>query len=226
MLAAALTLALALTQPAPPQGDTIVVTGARAAEAADVLATPVAVFDRAELRRLGAQHISEVLNRTPGVFIHRGNGVEHLTAIRSPVFTGGAGAGSFLYLEDGIPLRAAGFSNINGLFEAVDDLAGRIEVIRGPGAAVYGSNALHGLINVITPEPEDAGRLAELEAGSFGRVRARAYAGGQTWLGSGLSASRRAMRTAGARRRDWTASACKAGSTARRVRSTGHCARA
>lgn len=182
MLAAALSLALA--QATAPGGDTIVVTGARAAEPAGKLATPVAVFDRAELRRLGAQHISEVLNRAPGVFIHRGNGVEHLTAIRSPVFTGGAGAGSFLYLEDGIPLRAAGFANINALFEAVDDLAGRIEVIRGPGAAVYGSNALHGLINVITPDPAEAGRLAEIEAGSFGRVRARAFAGGQTRFGA------------------------------------------
>lgn len=178
-------LALALLQTASvPEGDVIVVTGARGQEQAKTIATPVAVFDRGELRRLAAQHISEVLNRAPGVFIHRGNGVEHLTAIRSPVFTGGAGAGSFLYLEDGIPLRAAGFSNINGLFEAVDDLAGRIEVIRGPGAAVYGSNALHGLVNVITPEPESAGRLAEIEAGSWGRVRARGFAGGETRFGA------------------------------------------
>lgn len=185
MLATALALALAQTQPAVRE-DVVVVTGARGEETAEAIATPVAVFDRGELRRLGAQHISEVLNRAPGVFIHRGNGVEHLTAIRSPVLTGGAGAGSFLYLEDGIPLRAAGFSNINGLFEAVDDLAGRIEVIRGPGAAVYGSNALHGLVNVITPEPESAGRLAEIEAGSWGRMRARAFAGGATRFGAGF----------------------------------------
>lgn len=178
-------LALLITQ-ASPGDDLIVVSGARTGELAETLATPVTVFDRAELRRIGAQHISEVLNRSPGVFINRGNGVEHLTAIRSPVFTGGAGAGSFLYLEDGIPLRAAGFANINGLFEAVDDLAGQIEVIRGPGAAVYGSNALHGLINVLTPDPAEAGQLAELEAGSFGRVRARAYAGGETAFGAGF----------------------------------------
>ena len=51
-----------------------------------------------------------MLNRAPGVHIHRGSGQEHLTAIRSPVLVGGAGAGSFLYLEDGIPMRAAGFA--------------------------------------------------------------------------------------------------------------------
>ena len=167
-----------------PDQEVIVVTAARAEEARDAAAAPVAVMGEAEIERLGAHHMAEALNRLPGVFIHRGNGVEHLTAIRSAVLSGGAGAGSFLYLEDGIPLRAPGFANINGLMEAADGLASRIEVIRGPGSAVYGSNALHGLVNVITPDPEEAGQLFELEAGSFGRARVRAFAGGETRFGS------------------------------------------
>ena len=171
----------AFAQRAP---DVIVVTATRGEEGRDAVAAPVAVLEAEEIARLGAHHIAEALNRLPGVFIHRGSGTEHLTAIRSAVLTGGAGAGSFLYLEDGVPMRAPGFANINGLMEAVDGLAGRIEVIRGPGSAVYGSNALHGLVNVRTPEPLEAGRLAELEAGSFGRVRARAFSGGQTRLGA------------------------------------------
>lgn len=166
------------------QGEVIVVTAARAEESRDASAAPVAVMGEAQIERLGAQHIAEALNRLPGVFINRGNGVEHLTAIRSAVLSGGAGAGSFLYLEDGIPLRAPGFANINGLMEAADGLAGRLEVIRGPGTAVYGSNALHGLVNVITPSPSSAGRLLEVEAGSFGRLRLRTFAGGETGFGS------------------------------------------
>ncbi|WP_158272079.1 TonB-dependent receptor [Marinicauda salina] len=185
-----ITLAAALTATAgaaaQEDGDVIVVTAARIAEARDAGATPVAVLGEAELTRLGSHHIAEALNRAPGVFINRGNGVEHLTAIRSPVLTGGAGAGSFLFLEDGVALRAPGFANVNGLFEAADALAARVEVIRGPGAAVYGSNALHGLVNVITQDPREAGRLAEIEAGSFGRLRARAFAGGETRFGAGF----------------------------------------
>lgn len=98
-------------------------------------------------------HPAEALNAVAGVNIHRGSGQEHLTAIRSPVLTGGAGAGSFLFLENGIALRAAGFANVNGLFEAGTEFANQIEVFKGPGPAEYGSNAVHGLVNVVTPAP-------------------------------------------------------------------------
>lgn len=108
----------------------------------------IKVLGTARLETLSAVHPSEALNTVAGVNIHRGSGQEHLTAIRSPVLTGGAGAGSFLYLEDGVPLRAAGFANVNGLFEAGTEFAGKFEVLKGPGPAEYGSNAVHGLINV------------------------------------------------------------------------------
>jgi outer membrane receptor protein involved in Fe transport len=104
-------------------------------------------------------HPSEALNAVAGLNIHRGSGQEHLTAIRSPVLTGGAGAGSFLFLENGIPLRASGFANVNGLFEAATPLARQVEIFKGPGPAEYGSNAVHGLINVVTPQPGAGNRV-------------------------------------------------------------------
>lgn len=108
----------------------------------------VDIITKDQIELIAAIHPAEVLNTVAGVNIHRGSGQEHLTAIRSPVLTGGAGAGSFLYLEDGVPLRAAGFANVNGLFEAGTEFAGKLEVFKGPGPATYGSNAVHGLINV------------------------------------------------------------------------------
>lgn len=104
---------------------------------------------------------AEALNRLPGVGIQQGSGAEHLTAIRSPVLTGGAGAGSFLFLEDGVPMRAAGFANVNALMEAMDEISGGVEVVRGPGGARYGSNAEHGLINFLSrpPAPESDAEL-------------------------------------------------------------------
>ena len=110
----------------------------------------------------------KLLNSAPGVHIHRGSGQEHLTAIRSPVLVGGAGAGSFLYLGDGISLRAPGFANVNALMDVMPSAASRVEVVRGPGSALYGSNALHGLVNYISA-PIEAGSNAALRVGSFGR---------------------------------------------------------
>ena len=106
------------------------------------------IISREALNNISLVHPAEALNGVAGVNIHRGSGQEHLTAIRSPVLTGGAGAGSFLYLEDGVPVRAAGFANVNGLFEAGTEFAGKLEVFKGPGPVFYGSNAVHGLINV------------------------------------------------------------------------------
>jgi len=108
----------------------------------------VDILSNETLDKISLIHPAEALNGVAGVNIHRGSGQEHLTAIRSPVLTGGAGAGSFLYLEGGVPLRAAGFANVNGLFEAGTEFADRLEVFKGPGPALYGSNAVHGLINV------------------------------------------------------------------------------
>lgn len=176
---------LASAQEAPVAQDVVVVTGARAETLRSDSTLATALLDAEALDRVGAHHISEALNRLPGVNINRGNGAEHLTAIRSPVFTGGQGAGSFLYLEDGVPLRAAGFANINGLFEGADGLADRIEVVRGPGSAAYGSNALHGLVNIITPDPLDTERSIWLEAGSYGRAAARLNLAGETGFGAG-----------------------------------------
>ena len=116
-------------------------------------------------------HPVEALARVPGVMMHRGSGVEHLTAIRSPVLVGGAGAGSFLFMEDGIAFRAAGFSNVNALLDAQNEHSERIEVIRGPGPAMYGSNAVHGLVNFITTSPYDANSDMQVRFGSYGRYR-------------------------------------------------------
>lgn len=128
----------------------------------------VDVLSARELEEISLVHPAEALNRVAGVNIHRGSGQEHLTAIRSPVLTGGSGAGSFLYLEDGVPLRAAGFANVNGLFEAGTEFASSIDVFKGPGPATYGSNAVHGLINVATYDAGKYDRRVSLKASDDG----------------------------------------------------------
>ena len=142
--------------------DEIVVTASK--NDSKILTTQgnISLIGSEEIKFLGSRNPSEILNRLPGIYISQGSGQEHLTSIRSPVLSGGAGAGSFLFLEDGIPLRSPGFGNVNGLMESIIEIGEKSEVIRGPGSTLYGSNAIHGLMNVITPKPSD------IKSGSIG----------------------------------------------------------
>jgi len=152
----------------------VVVTASR--EPHDLLTTPASVsrLDGKELDAIGAQHQSEILNRSAGVYIQRGSGAESLGAIRSPVLTGAGACGAFLVAEDNLPVRPVGFCNLNELFELNYEQAGAIEVLRGPGSAMFGASAVHGIVNVLTPRVADLPDFslgAEGGADSFKRVR-------------------------------------------------------
>lgn len=150
----------------PSKLETVVVSASRTQEAQRDVTASIAVISGEELERISAVHISEALNRLPGTWISRGNGQEHLTAIRSPVFTGPGSCGAFYFAEDGIPIRPSGVCNVNELSEINSEQAARVEVLRGPGTAVHGSNAQHGVINVISqPPPEKRETNLGLEAG-------------------------------------------------------------
>ena len=107
-------------------------------------------IDEKELEYLDAQHAKQIFRRSPGVWISRGSGQEHLTAIRSPVLSGPGACGSFLILEDGLPVRPTGFCNVNGLFETFFEMSSGVETITGPASARYGANAMHGVINILS----------------------------------------------------------------------------
>jgi outer membrane cobalamin receptor len=137
---------------------------------------PASIFslDDNALETVRHIHINESMVRVPGAWISRNNGQESLTAIRSPVLSGAGSCGAFQMALDGIPLRASGFCNVNQIFEANTEQAGSIEVIRGPGSVLYGANALHGAINVISgPITESFTGDFSVEAGphSYGRFR-------------------------------------------------------
>ncbi len=138
---------------------------------------------------LGATHPQEVLARAPGVNLQRGSGQEYLPALRSPVLTGPGACGALLTAEDGIPLTSPGFCNVNELFFAHHEAAARVEVLRGPGAAVHGGNALHGVVNVITAVPEPSPDLG-LEFGAHGFSRFRLNVSRESDLGIRLTATR------------------------------------
>ena len=143
----------------------------------------VATVPGEDVELVRPNHPSELLARVPAVWVARGSGQEHLTAIRSGVLAGAGACGEFLFLENGIPIRPAGFCNVNNLFELNIEQAAAVETVRGPASALFGGNAVHGVINVVTslsaPAATDAaGWRIGVEAGPFEYAQLRLGAGG------------------------------------------------
>ena len=152
--------------------EVVIVTATRTNTDRNTMAQGVTVLDGNSIARSDLQHSNQLFNRVSGAWISRGNGQESLVSLRSPVLTGAGACGAFLTAEDGIALRAPGFCNVNQLFDANLIQAGSVEVLKGPAMAVFGSNAMHGVINVTTRDAADTTPRLSLQSGSRDYYRA------------------------------------------------------
>ncbi len=146
-----------------------------------------------------AGHIGDLTEQVAGVYLQKGNGQEYLPALRSPVWTGTGACSGIMTLEDGIALRGLGFCNVNELFEAGTEYASRIEVLKGPVSALYGANAVHGVINVITKDTTFDHLTLQGQAGSYGYKRVGGSAGHEFDASSGIGVSVNLTRDSGFR---------------------------
>ncbi len=139
-----------------------------------IVDAPVNLFaiTQEQIQATNAEHIHALISQVPGVNYQQGSGQESLPGIRSAVLTGAGACGNVLVLEDGIAVRGPAFCNVNELFDTHFEHANQIEVIRGPGSAIYGSNSLNGSINVSL---QPYGRnVLQLDIGEDNFVRAKA----------------------------------------------------
>ena len=151
----------------------IVVTGRRLMEDQSKVIGNVGQILEEEIDRISHSHISQVTARVPGVWISRGNGQELLASVRSPVFTGAGSCAEVLITEDGLPIRPTGMCNVNQLFEVNTEQASGLEIWRGPGTVFYGSNAMHGVINTLSPKVEKNAISAQLGSNDYRRLKIR-----------------------------------------------------
>ena len=141
--------------------------------------TPAAIYviTQEDIRRSGATSIPEVLRLAPGVEVAQVDSDHWSIAIRG---FAGQFSKSLLVLIDGRSVYTPLFSGVywdvqNLMLEDVD----RIEVIRGPGGTIWGSNAVNGVINIITKSASDTkGTLARLGGGSVDQGTGAARYGG------------------------------------------------
>lgn len=148
--------------------------------------SPAAVYviDQEMIRRSGAQTLPEALRMVPGVHVGIGNVGEPNVSIR------GLGTGNIFFpyssrilvLIDG---RSIYDPVVGGVVWSANDVVmqdiDRIEVIRGPGATIWGANAVNGVINIITKSAEETqGTLLQGVGGSEYKTIGTARVGTQT----------------------------------------------
>lgn len=151
----------------------VVVSVSREAQSRAEATASIGVLSGEELRAARPHHPAEIVSRVPGAWVSNLSGEGHFTAIRQPITTKPV----YAYLEDGVPIRSTGFFNHNALYEVNLPMAGRVEVIKGPGSALYGSDAIGGVVNSFTRAPTDAPSLEMfVEGGRFGYARGLATA--------------------------------------------------
>jgi len=154
----------------------IVITPDRTAMFADRIGSTVSVVERKEIELRNPGSLADVLRTVPAVTVTEtgGLGSRTLVGIR------GAEAQHTLVLIDGI--RANDPASARDEFDFATTAAGdieRIEILRGPQSAVYGADAMGGVINIITRRPDGESRfVVTTEAGSYGTIGSTASAGG------------------------------------------------
>ena len=155
--------------------EVVVVSASRVPVPVTTIGSGTTVITRAEIERRNPRFVSDLLRDVPGVAVTRNGGAGSQTQVR----VRGAEGNHVLVLIDGV--EANDFSQADEFDFAhltVSDIE-RIEVVRGPQSSLWGSDALAGVINIIT---RAAARPMELEGsvetGSFGTERGAVALGG------------------------------------------------
>lgn len=163
-----------------------ITTASKREESAFKSAAATYVITNEDIRRSGATSIPEILRLAPGVQVARIDSDEWAVAIRG---FNDRFSDKLLVLVDGRSAYVPLFSGVywNSLNYILEDIE-RIEVIRGSGGAVWGANAVNGVINIITKSPEDTqGNYISVAGGDFTKNITEIRHGGKTGSGDHYS---------------------------------------
>lgn len=164
----------------------LVVTANRWAEPAWTVAAHATVIEGIALRRAGIEYVADALRRAPGMAVVRNGSFGAVTS----VFLRGGESDYVQVLIDGVPVNEPG-----GAFDfgslSTDNIE-RIEIIRGPASALYGSDAVSGVIQIFTRRGSGPARgTVSFTAGSFATRRWQGtLSGGTDALSYAFSAGR------------------------------------
>jgi iron complex outermembrane receptor protein len=131
---------------------TYVITATRNKQEKEMIPASVDIIDQERLESQSASNTDNYLQSVSGVFVNRSGGI---FARNASVSLRGLGSSArTLILLDGVPLNHTAGGTINWHMMSVDEIQ-QIEVIKGPASAVYGMNAMGGVINILTKNPKE-----------------------------------------------------------------------
>lgn len=161
-----------------PGGDplaTIVVTATRTATRLDETTTAVTVIDRAEIEQRHGETVVEMLRDVPGVDVAQ-NGSR---GTNTELFVRGADPDQTLVMIDGVEVNSVTLGQFDFSTLTTDNVE-RIEVLRGTGGTLYGSQAIGGVVNIITRAGSGTPHASVLaEGGNGSTARGAASSAGQ-----------------------------------------------
>ena len=138
--------------PAETEIGQVVVTGVSAATEARRSPGPTTSLDRAQLDQQGAANAVDAIAHLPGI-----NQLSTGQAIGKPIIRG-MGFNRVVTLNNGARQEGQQWGDEHGL-EIDENAVERVEIIKGPGSLLYGSDALAGVVNFLPPDPLPAGRI-------------------------------------------------------------------
>ncbi len=147
--------------------DEVVITATKFPIKQSLTGKVVTVIDQQQLQRNSGKSLTEVLNTQAGIIV---NGSNNVLGTNQDVYMRGAAAGKTLVLLDGVPVYDA--SGISGAYDLnlinVDQVE-RIEILKGNQSTLYGSDAIAGVINIISKKggAKKINATANLAAGSY-----------------------------------------------------------
>jgi vitamin B12 transporter len=151
--------------------ESVVVTATRNPLSIGDVPASVTVLSGADLRARGIVTVTDALREVPGISVARSGSFGGQTS----VFVRGGQSNYTKVLIDGVPVNESG-GNFDFATLTTDNVE-RIEVVRGPSSVVWGSDAVTGVINIITRSGRGGPRMsASLRAGTFGTLDGDAQA--------------------------------------------------
>ena len=160
--------------PTPKIEERLVVTGSLEKEPESKVPAAITVIPAEEIEARQATQVLDLLATVPGATVAQSGAPGSITAL----FLRGANSNQTLALWNGIPLNAPFDGAFNWAYLPTDGID-RVEVVRGPFSSLYGSQAMGGVVQILS-RPADGARL-RLEGGSHGYGRAglsAAFGGG------------------------------------------------